>query len=549
MKNIKTRSRILLLVLLAALPGLLLSVHGVLERRSDAEAQARGELSRLARLAAMNQLQVIKSVEQTLQASALVVPSLRRDTRKCAEYFADLRSKNPNFYHVIGFFSADGSLVCDSMGTRTPLNARERPYFREAMRGGRFAIGGYQKGLVFGVEGIGFGYPVTDAQERVGVVFALVSLANFAPVAEATPLPPGGILNVVDRNGIILARKPASDARLGEKLRNEAAMRMLFSGRDGLFETKGIDDRVERLFAHDVVSALAADDGPLRVMVSVPLTEVFGEADRALKRDLSAIAAIALVLLLSAWLGAEYLILRKIRLLVVAAEAMRSGRLDVRTGIAYGEEEISRLARAFDEMADSIAQRERALREEAVTDTLTGLHNRRYFDAQLEREMARARRGGAPLAVILIDLDRFKDVNDEFGHAAGDRVLQAAAALLGRSVRAGDLACRYGGEEFALLLRHTDLASACRRAESLRAEFERLEVTCHDRALGGITASFGVADLAAGTADRDALVRAADEALYAAKRAGRNRVVLAGHAALATDAHVFSEFRNKKNGG
>jgi diguanylate cyclase (GGDEF)-like protein len=161
----------------------------------------------------------------------------------------------------------------------------------------------------------------------------------------------------------------------------------------------------------------------------------------------------------------------------------------------------------------------RDLREQTIRDSLTSLYNRRFLQDYLERELIRARRERAPLALIMMDLDRFKQVNDSAGHRAGDQVLVEVGALLKRHVRGSDIACRYGGEEFAVVLPKTTLESARRRSaeicSAIRREAERLR---------GVTASLGVALCPAHATDAEALLRAADSALYEAKREGRNQV-------------------------
>jgi len=158
-------------------------------------------------------------------------------------------------------------------------------------------------------------------------------------------------------------------------------------------------------------------------------------------------------------------------------------------------------------------------------DGLTGLLNRRRLDADLELECDRSLRYGRPLAFILLDLDHFKQLNDELGHQHGDDVLRQVAELLAGAVRSSDTVYRYGGEELAVLVREGSADSATELAERLRRLFETSFV---DRtALGPVTASFGVAALADGWSASD-LVAAADGALYEAKRGGRNQVALAG---------------------
>jgi two-component system, cell cycle response regulator len=163
----------------------------------------------------------------------------------------------------------------------------------------------------------------------------------------------------------------------------------------------------------------------------------------------------------------------------------------------------------------------------AVTDELSGLASRRYFETRLSEEWARRSRYGAPLAVALFDLDQFKALNDSLGHAAGDRAIRRFGEILRAAVRATDVACRYGGEEFAILFPASDAASARAVAERVRLALSA-EAFEFDGARFHITVSAGIADAATSPAERDDVLFRADKALYAAKEAGRNRVEIWG---------------------
>lgn len=163
------------------------------------------------------------------------------------------------------------------------------------------------------------------------------------------------------------------------------------------------------------------------------------------------------------------------------------------------------------------------LQEQAIRDPLTGLYNRRYLDEALARELARAGRKGYGVCVVMGDIDHFKIINDTYGHQTGDEVLRAFAGLLTRNSRAGDLCCRYGGEEFLLVMPDVTESQACQRAESLCAAIRDMQFT-HDGKHFGMTASFGVSCFPMHGQDGDSLTGAADAAMYKAKEAGRNRV-------------------------
>lgn len=175
-----------------------------------------------------------------------------------------------------------------------------------------------------------------------------------------------------------------------------------------------------------------------------------------------------------------------------------------------------------------LRDREARLEHLSKTDVLTGLYNRRHFMELIEAELARARRYRTPLAVVMVDLDHFKEVNDGRGHQVGDRVLAAVAGAMSESVRETDLAARYGGEEFVLLLPNTDRQGARELAERCREVVADTLVADAGGPLH-VTASMGVASYPEDVVDGDvdALLGAADDALYRAKGGGRNRVEMA----------------------
>ena len=167
------------------------------------------------------------------------------------------------------------------------------------------------------------------------------------------------------------------------------------------------------------------------------------------------------------------------------------------------------------------------LREQATHDPLTNLFNRRYLEETLAREILRATRARTPLALLLCDLDHLKTINDTYGHAAGDRALRELGNFLRTQVRGGDMACRFGGDEFMLILNDTDAPTAYQRAEQMHTQIQHLTFDYLSQDLGVIGVSIGVAAFPQHGADVAALMRAVDAALYRAKALGRNRVVMA----------------------
>jgi two-component system, cell cycle response regulator len=175
------------------------------------------------------------------------------------------------------------------------------------------------------------------------------------------------------------------------------------------------------------------------------------------------------------------------------------------------------------EMHDRVLSMQKDLERLVVSDPLTGLYNRRYLVDRLGQEMDRVDRYGGTLAFTMIDLDGFKPVNDRYGHIVGDRLLRAVASEISRSLRTPDVAARYGGDEFAVILPQTQPEGALRVCERIHGALQRLTVTAGEEQIF-ITASLGVADYPSNdVACAEDLIHAADEALYGAKRAGKNR--------------------------
>jgi diguanylate cyclase (GGDEF)-like protein len=172
------------------------------------------------------------------------------------------------------------------------------------------------------------------------------------------------------------------------------------------------------------------------------------------------------------------------------------------------------------------------LRSQAIRDPLTGLFNRRYLEETMGRELNRVKRQGIPLGVIMMDLDHFKQYNDTFGHSAGDELLSALGILLKSLIRGEDIACRYGGEEFLLILPGASLEIALERAENVRQAVKEMHL--HHQGLKPATLSLGVAVFPDHGDTGLQLIQSADTALYRAKHAGRDRVMAAQYAGETT---------------
>jgi diguanylate cyclase (GGDEF)-like protein len=206
------------------------------------------------------------------------------------------------------------------------------------------------------------------------------------------------------------------------------------------------------------------------------------------------------------------------------------GMLHIRGSVDQPIENLTQLASMFAgrvALAISNLRLSEKLRRQSIRDPLTNLFNRRYMEEMMKRELRRATRHNRPIGVIMMDIDHFKDYNDQFGHTAGDVMLRKFGSFLHVHIRGEDIACRYGGEEFIAVLVEASLSDTLRRAHLLCEGISQISVYHGELKLTGITASLGVASFPEHGETMQELIEAADKALYRAKRNGRNQVMVA----------------------
>lgn len=266
---------------------------------------------------------------------------------------------------------------------------------------------------------------------------------------------------------------------------------------------------------------------PLRSAYQAAHEEILQEMARALvaRRHSALLLAATLVIGIAVALVAAYAlscrVLRPLRELEKGTRELTEGKLSYRIP-AQGEDEFGRVIRHFNAMAAQVESDRNTLRRLSVRDGLTGLLNRAEFQRQLDARILQALRSGAPVSLLMLDIDHFKRVNDRYGHQAGDEALRHVAETVAENVRPGDIVARYGGEEFAVLLPDTGLTSAVAVAERVRAAVAARPVSAATPL--AVSVSVGVGGCPGHGEKPGDLVRAADEALYEAKRTGRNRV-------------------------
>ena len=698
------RDRLVALILVAALPTLGLAIYAHVVQRGEATQDGREAALRFARGLARAHEQRLGETRRLLVTLATLPEVSASDASGCPSRLAALLRDFPDLV-TLGVARADGQITCSATLLPRPVNVTDRPWFDRAVRTQAFATGDHEVDRANGraqlVAALPVPYPGGGTQL---VVFAALDL-GWAGRNAAGDLPPGWTIALSDEGGTILARHPDPARWVGQPLPEAPVVSAgLAEKGSGTAEVEG-PDGIVRLVGF---APLPGPPGGRRAYVSValPRAAAFAEADSTLRRNLTGLGLVAVLAVVAAWVGSEWIVLRRVRALADTAGRLATGDLAARTEVAGGDE-IGALARALNAMATRVstgmaAEREarlalagrvdtlvaertrevellrqlsellqacatpdeahtvmgqlcgrlfpdasgavlvtpasrdglwavavwgpplaegkerfqlddcwalrrgrvyrvddagtspacphlgaptppafvcvplaaqgetlglftlaappgsavegglgdsqvrlavtvaeqfalalanvrlrETLRGQSIRDPLTGLFNRRYMEETLDRELRRAERGRRPLSVVLLDIDRFKHYNDSFGHEAGDTVLASLGALLRSVSRAGDVACRYGGEEFVLILPEASLQDARRRAEEIRDAIRGLRVTHGGRPLESVRCSMGVAAFPEHGEVGGALLRAADAALYRAKREGRDQVILA----------------------
>lgn len=381
----------------------------------------------------------------------------------------------------------DGNIVADAASSVARRgNFADREYFKvhkETPSDAMFMSQPYTSRLRNNSPSIALSRRLTDRDGAFnGVVVIAIRLAYFQQLFAKVNVSTQGIVTLFNTDGKVLVRHPSrnADGDAGLDLSASPNVERMIAEGAGSFRARATIDRENRFYAFDRVPKAS-----LVLTVGLSENEIFASW---WKRAI--LTALITALICAAVIGLAIMLKREL------------------TRRALAEADLALLA---------------------ITDGLTGLANRRRFDEVIQREWRRSKRVGKPLALLMIDADRFKLFNDTYGHARGDEVLKLLARVIERvAQRAGDLGARYGGEEFAVVLPETDGPGAMKVAEAIRSQFHTESLSLIPGVPLECTVSIGVKSLAPGSnSSVQDLIASADAALYEAKRRGRDGVVLA----------------------
>ncbi|TFW14764.1 hybrid sensor histidine kinase/response regulator [Duganella callida] len=347
------RSRLILLVLLAIAPIAVMTFVNGARERAHAVRVAEENLQRLTNLAAANEAQSIESARQILRDLSSI-PDLLGDQEDCNALLANIQRQNPD-YANLGLIQLNGNVTCNAVKAQNIVNLADRPHFRRAVHLRRFVAGGYVFGRVIQKHTVNLTYPVLDEGQNVkAVVFAALDLTKLDRFVADIRLSPGSLLLTADSEGKIISRKPNPEQWFGKQISPE--MRTAMAAEAGKPVVLTGPDGVERLHRFARVGNNGLTD--YTVTIGIPVDDITASARHDQLLDLLALGATIGLALLAAWFVGDVLVLRRVKQLAITANSIASGSLDARSGINYGKEEISELARALDAMAESLQEKE-----------------------------------------------------------------------------------------------------------------------------------------------------------------------------------------------
>ena len=525
MKSIK--SQLFVLIFIAALPSLGIIIYSNYERQRQ-DLDIANTNARMMLLGVADDHESVVEVTRALLKTLAKFPAVQnRNGAACNKLFRELLSDNTQYATI---FAADreGRLFANALPFGN-VSIRERKYFQEAIRSLEFSVGEYTIGAISQRAVLPFAYPIIDSDGRVaGVVAISLDLENYGSSFRAiSGFPENSTLNLLDRNFLRLYRYPDNEEHVGKADLPEMRKQSSEGLQEGVFTADGVDG-LARLYAYKRFYMKNSPTPYLYVRVGIPKEQALAQSKRRLLRDLGLFLCSLAGAVWIAWMLGTVFIVKRISRLVAASKHVGQGFLSARTGLDHNGDELGQLAHSFDAMAETLEvkelERKQALEKIARLanyDTLTDLPVLRLAKDRLSVAISMSRRHKTITAVMFIDLDGFKTVNDTLGHGAGDYVLVQVAKRLLSCVRESDTVARVGGDEFLFIASGLHAAgNAAQIAEKIISLISQpIIVDGQETAVG---ASIGISLWPADGEDMDQLIKQADKAMYKIKKTGKN---------------------------
>jgi diguanylate cyclase (GGDEF)-like protein len=451
--------------------------------------------------------------------------------RRLKDYLRSVREKIVDYQELM-LLDLEGKIVATSAKQATSVNLPKR--WLPRAQANKHTIGKpyWDKTLQAGV--LVITQPIRTSNERLlGVLTAKINFRTIGKILKNYAQGEIGELYLITEEGVLLVSSRPISARFLETKVMGSTARQLFFGEGDPQRYSGYDGKA-------VVGTLKRmSELNWGVVAEKESAKAYAQIVRL--RNVTLILVVGLLLFIG--LGAYLLgltLVRPIDRLTGGASKVAAGDLEVdlpilsRSEVGYLTEVfndmVARLRQGRDELAainETLRKKNKELHELSITDSLTGLYNRKHLMETLDNEVARSKRHKHDFAVLVVDIDHFKEYNDTYGHLAGDEVLSRLASVFKKSVRSCDYVARYGGEEFILVLPEIGPEDGLKAAERIREKVVK-ESFAGDGEPIEVTVSVGVASYPKDGGDPQTIIRQADTALYKAKETGRNRVVLAG---------------------
>jgi diguanylate cyclase (GGDEF)-like protein len=516
------RARILMLVLAASVLPVLAMLWLLLENRAATVAQARDQLIARAEIIANELDDKIAGTAQLLFGLGRVPLLGGDDKAACSDFLADVLKEHPQYTGLLTI-TPQGNLHCDSLRSGRTLNLTDRRYFQQALT----SQGPVVEPVIGRLTGKGvlqIAYPVraADGALRYILLASLDMDAYGRAVAQALPYAHMHF-QVWNRDGSVIMDNPGPGSAKMDAGAEQRQFMLAQSTQGSETLGKGMQARIWAK-----ASLPRSHDAGLSLALSVPADELNERVGGQFKRALAGLVAMALLIFAGAALLGEFAVRRQAARIMKAISRMDAGDYSSPIGAPYPRGELGQVMQVLDRMAVSLEQQRQeigrkteALEHQASVDALTGLANRRMLTDRLDQTLIHARRSGRVAGVLMLDLDRFKTVNDSLGHGQGDVLLQTVAGRLAKCVRDGDTVARLGGDEFVVVLSDmADVSDIVPVAQKILAALARpVEI---GQQLLSVSTSLGIAVYPDDGETADALLQYADTAMYRAKDQGGN---------------------------